>query len=71
MQKVASECRRLKHDLSSCKAHLSQETTIFQYAIVICISNDCAEVQKGTLHVFFFCFFFTSPSERITIHKLT
>lgn len=54
MQKVAADCRRLKHGLSSCKAHLSQKTTIFRYAIVICISNDCAEVQKGTLHVFFF-----------------
>lgn len=61
MQKVARECRGLKHGLSSCKAHLSQKTTIFQYATVICISNDCAEVQKGTLHVFSFFFFFFLP----------
>lgn len=61
MQKFSSEFLGLKHGLSFSDAWYSQQTTIFQYAIVICISNGCAEVLKRAP--------FSFSSAHIIIHK--
>lgn len=54
MQKFSCEFLELKHGLKASHACYSRQTTIIQCAIVICISNGCAEVLKRTEKRLFF-----------------